>query len=467
MNNLSLIYGGVNMDNMDFNNNDNEKLNNENINPDSENPAQDTTNTEADDQNTQYQETSDTFDPVYPQDDSFSGTYNEQKNSNINFQKVPVKKRRMRRVFSYIACTLVAAMLGGVAGGAYTNYLIGRKKNYETPLSASQSNPSSIINYSAPASLISKIASDVGPAVVGVDTEVVTKGFFGQPQSGTDSGSGIIFDKKGYIVTNQHVIANGQNIVVTLPGGEKKFKAQVVGQDEISDIAVLKINAGKLDLPVATFGDSSKVRVGDLAIAIGNPMGEEFAGTVTTGIISALNRSVTINSGDAYDRNYKLIQTDAAINPGNSGGALINEKGEVIGINSIKFTSTEVEGMGFAIPINDVKGIIDQLMKNGYASHPYLGVGVVTITEDMAKQYNYPAGVGIDTVTRGSAAEAAGLKPKDIILEMDGVKVTTDTSLVNELMKHKVGDSVKLKIWRDGSTLTVPVTLGEKKTQSN
>lgn len=389
--------------------------------------------------------------------------YSEQKNATINIQSIPVKRKWFRKVMPFIACTVVSALIGGIAGGAYTNYLIGKNKTYDTPITISQSGSTNQVSYTPPTSLIAKIAAEVGPSIVGVDTEVVSKGFFGQKQVAQGSGSGIIFDKRGYIVTNQHVIDGGQKIYVTLPG-KQKLAAQLVGQDRISDIAVLKVNAD--NLPVAKFGDSSTVRVGDLAIAIGNPLGEEYAGTVTSGIISALNRTLDINEGE-YSRRYKLIQTDAAINPGNSGGALINENGEIIGINSIKFADNEIEGMGFAIPINDVKTIVDQLMKNGYVSRPYLGVSVATITEDMAKEYKCPAGVGVYTVERGSAAEAAGLMPGDVILDIDGVKLSTNEELINELMKHKVGDSVKLKIWRDGSEITVPVVLGENKNSAN
>lgn len=390
----------------------------------------------------------------------------DQRNGYINIQSVPVKKHKFRRAIPMIACTLVAAILGGVAGGAYVNNMVDKNANaYQTPVTISQSTGgnTNTVSYTPPTSLIAKIAAEVGPAIVGVDTQVVAQGFFGQQQVAQDSGSGIIFDKRGYIVTNQHVIDGAKGITVTLPGS-KKYPAQVIGQDTTSDLAVLKINAD--NLPVAKFGDSSKVRVGDLAIAIGNPMGESFAGSVTSGIISALNRTINMNDGGTT-RRYKLIQTDAAINPGNSGGALINENGEVIGINSIKFVDAKVEGMNFAIPINDAKTVIDQLLNNGYVSRPWLGVNVITVSEDEAKQINMPAGVGVEQVIKGSGAEAAGIKPRDIILAIDDLKVATSDELINELQKHKVGDSVKLKIWRDGKELTLSVTLGENKVQSN
>lgn len=387
------------------------------------------------------------------------------KNGCINIQSVPVKKHRVRKVMPFIACTLVSAILGGAAGGALVNYYMVQKDIYTTPITISQSNPSnSPVSYTPSNSLIARIAAEVGPSIVGVDTQVVTQGPFGSQQVNQGSGSGIIFDKRGYIITNQHVIDGSQNITVTLPGGKKYEKVQVVGQDKTSDLAVLKITAD--NLPVAKFGVSSNIRVGDLAIAIGNPMGEEFAGSVTSGIVSALNRSITMDDGDT-SRRYKLIQTDAAINPGNSGGALINENGEIIGINTIKFIDSKVEGMGFAIPIDEAKTVIDQLINNGYVSRPYLGISAMTVTEDMAKEYNYPTGVAIDKVIGPSAAETAGLKPKDIITEIDSVKTPNYDVLLAELWKHKVGDIVKLTVWRDGSTITLPVTLGENKSQTN
>ena len=382
-----------------------------------------------------------------------------QKNGCINIQNIPVRKNKFKKMVPFVGLMLISAMIGGVAGGFYVNYLIGRN-TYTSPItsSTSQTNPIKASNDSTSNSLIARIAEEDGPTVVGISTKGVSQGVFGDKKVSVGTGSGIIFNKKGLIVTNQHVINGGNDITVTLPGG-KPFKAQIIGSDPSSDIAVLKIDAD--NLPVAIFGDSSKLRVGDLAVAIGNPMGEEYAGSVTSGIISALNRKMNVVDGE-YSRRYKLIQTDAAINPGNSGGALINENGEVIGINTIKYIGDKVEGMGFAIPINEVKAIVDQLLKNGYVSRPELGVAVITITEDMAKEYKSQTGAGIETVTKGSAAETAGLKPKDVITQVDGVKIASNDDLINELDKHKVGDPVKVTIWREGQILTLPVTLGEK-----
>ncbi|KPU42788.1 serine protease Do-like HtrB [Oxobacter pfennigii] len=389
--------------------------------------------------------------------------YPLQRNGSINIQNVPVRKRRFKNLAPFIASMLVSAILGGIAGGAFVNYMFDRQP-LTTPLTSSinQEIPKTV-NYEPPSSLIAKIAEEVGPAIVGISTTGVAQNIFGQSKV-TGTGSGIIFDRKGYIITNQHVIDGGKEVTVTLAGGEKSFKAQVIGSDARSDLAVLKIEAD--NLPTAKLGDSDKVRVGDLAIAIGNPLGEEYAGTVTSGIISATNRKMSINDGE-YDRRYKLIQTDAAINPGNSGGALINESGEVIGINTIKFIDADVEGMGFAIPVNEAKPIIDELMQNGYISRAQLGVVVVTITEDIAKEYNQPVGAGIEEVTSGGAAEAAGFKPKDIITEVNGVKIKSNEDLISELEKYKPGNSINVTVWREGKYMTIAVTLGEQRRQTS
>ncbi len=369
----------------------------------------------------------------------------------IKIHNVPVKKKRFKKMAPFIAAMLISALLGGVAGGAIVSSQIN-KTAYSSPITSS-TNQSKTVSYSS-SSLISKIAEEAGPAIVGVDTKAITQDIFGDREV-EGSGSGIIFDSKGYIVTNEHVIGNSKDIFVTLPG-RKPVKAQVVGADKRTDIAVIKINES--NLPVAVFGDSSKVKVGDLAIAIGNPMGEEYAGSVTSGIISALSRNMVVDG-----KRYKLIQTDAAINPGNSGGALLNERGEVVGINTIKISSSKVEGMGFAIPINEVKPIVEQLMKNGYVSRPYLGIYFFDVTDSMIKDYKLVPGVVIDKVDSGSAAESAGLKPRDIITEVDGNKIKSSDELYDCIQSHKVGDSIKVKVWRDGSTLTIPVTLGDSK----
>lgn len=309
---------------------------------------------------------------------------------------------------------------------------------------------------------IPQIAEKVGPSVVGVINKTVVEPqryydpfsgryyYYGTGSNGETveqgSGSGIIFQDNGYIVTNQHVIDGASEISVILNTGEE-FAAELIGQDTKTDLAVLKIDPKNTKLTAATLGDSTTVRVGETAVAIGNPMGQEFSGSVTAGIISAVNRTMTIEN-----RTYNLLQTDAAINSGNSGGALINQYGEVIGINSVKLSTTGVEGMGFAIAISEAKPIIDDLMASGYVTgRPLVGISI--------KDTGY--GLFIASVSEGSGAEEAGLKPYDMILEADGQKVSS-TEEINKIRDtKKAGDYMNFKILRDGETLEVQVRLME------
>lgn len=309
---------------------------------------------------------------------------------------------------------------------------------------------------------IPQIAEKVGPSVVGVINKTVVEPqryydpfsgryyYYGTSSNGETveqgSGSGIIFQDNGYIVTNQHVIDGASEISVILNTGEE-FAAELIGQDTKTDLAVLKIDPKNTKLTAATLGDSTTVQVGETAVAIGNPMGQEFSGSVTAGIISAVNRTMSIEN-----RTYNLLQTDAAINSGNSGGALINQYGEVIGINSVKLSTTGVEGMGFAIAISEAKPIIDDLMASGYVTgRPLVGISI--------KDTGY--GLFIASVSEGSGAEEAGLKPYDMILEADGQKVSS-TEEINKIRDtKKAGDYMNFKILRDGETLEVQVRLME------
>jgi serine protease Do len=294
------------------------------------------------------------------------------------------------------------------------------------------------------------IAQEVGPAVVGV-TNVRTGRF---AFNRTSSGSGVIFDQRGYIVTNYHVIEGAQEIAVTLDA-ERSYQAKLVGADRSTDLAVLKIDA--LNLPVAVFGDSTNLKVGELAVAIGNPLGAEFARSVTAGVISALNREIQIE-----DIRLTLIQTDAAINPGNSGGALVNARGEVIGINSVKIATAQVEGMGFSIPISDAKPIIDELINKGYVSRPFLGIVGQVINEQQAQWYDLPIGIFITDVQPGGPAQQAGIRPEDVLLEMNNKPIKDFEALKKELDRLRVGDKVSVKLWRKGEQRVVEVTLGER-----
>jgi len=386
---------------------------------------------------------------------------NDLENSKKSLGKM-VKRFRRRMLVSFVTVALIAALIGGgiVAGiMEYTN--LGQKTqviNRYLPLSSNNSN----------ANLITDIAKIVSPSVVGIDTSVSYSNGFRSAFISEGSGSGIIIDTNGYIVTNNHVVDGASNITVSLSDG-RKFSAQLIGKDSKTDLAVLKINA--TNLTAAKLGDSSKLEVGDLAVAIGNLLGESFAGTVTSGIISGLNRNIQSDYGAV-----NLIQTDAAINPGNSGGPLVNSNGEVIGITSVKLTSTDssdtqdqfgmyqsqstpVEGMGFAIPINEAKPIIDELIKHGYVERPMMGVSVQEVTQQDAAQYNIPVGLYIAQVQQGSGADEAGLQAGDVIIAVDGTKVETFDALQSIIAKHKVGDTVTVTFWRNGRTLSTKVKL--------
>lgn len=292
---------------------------------------------------------------------------------------------------------------------------------------------------------VSEINDKVSPCVVGIQSKGSLGGFLGE-DADIGSGSGVIISRDGYIVTNNHVIENASKLVVLLSDGSE-YTASVVGADSQTDLAVLKITAE--NLPTAVLGNSNAVKVGELAVAIGNPMGQELAGSVTVGVISAVNRNLNVQG-----RNFNLLQTDAAINPGNSGGALVNCYGEVIGINTVKVSSTSVEGIGFAIPIDDAKPIVDELINNGQVT----GRPLIGITGSDA-----PYGVVVETVDPDSAADNAGIKKGDLIIKFDG-EVVTSVNKINELKsKHKAGDSVKVTIYRDGELNDVTLVLGEQK----
>ena len=298
-------------------------------------------------------------------------------------------------------------------------------------------------------------AKKVSPAVVGITTKVYNRDMFNRKVLvGEGVGSGVIFDKAGYIVTNNHVVGTAKTVIVSLADGQST-EGTVVGRDEKTDLAVVKI---KMDnLPVAEFGDSDSLQVGEPAIAIGNPLGLEFQGTVTVGVISSLNRTI-----GAEGQSMKLIQTDAAINPGNSGGALVDADGKVIGINSAKISKEGVEGLGFAIPINAARPILQDLIKNGKVVRPYLGL--YGLDQQMAARFGMKlnvAGIYVYKVAAGGPLDQAGLHHGDVILKLDGTDVKDFSALQSVMDKHNVGDSVSLDDTRNGSAHEVTVVRQE------
>lgn len=285
--------------------------------------------------------------------------------------------------------------------------------------------------------------------------------FFGpapdQPQRG--SGSGVIVSPDGYILTNNHVVEGGVNgtVKVNLNDG-REFDAKVIGRDSLTDLAVIKVEAS--DLPTATFGNSDDLKVGSLVLAVGNPLGLNY--TVTQGIVSALGRGqLNLNGGNGYGVE-DFIQTDAAINPGNSGGGLFNLKGELIGINSAIATRTGYyQGYGFAIPINLARAVAEDLIEDGRVNRGYIGVTIRSMDSKLARALGVPQGQGVlvSDIVKGGAGEAAGIKPNDVILEVDGQTVNTSNHLQSIVARRRAGDDVKLKIFRDGSTIEKTIRL--------
>ena len=297
-----------------------------------------------------------------------------------------------------------------------------------------------------------EIASKVGPATVSILAEVSIGGANGSQQVAEASGSGFIVSADGYIVTNNHVIEGATAAKVIVAGEKDPIDAVIVGTDATTDIAVLKID--RTNLPFVTLGDSDSLQVGELAVAIGNPFGE-LAGSVTVGVISALDREVSISNNT-----YNLLQTDASINSGNSGGPLVNSYGEVIGVTNAKVS--EGEGIGFAIPINDVKTVIEDLINNGFVTgRPVLGIGVVTVDQATADQYGWPVGAYIRQVDPNSAAQKAGLQVGDIITKIDGTDISTTEQVIAIKNSHKVGDTITMTVVRNGGTLDISLTLQE------
>ena len=330
---------------------------------------------------------------------------------------------------------------------------------------------------------ITKVVAEVKNAVVSVINKQSTSrnNLYGTQQTGGElatasEGSGVIYKNENgyaYIVTNYHVIAKSQELEVLLADGTRE-KAELVGSDQWTDLAVIRIANTNVST-VAEFANSDDVEVGQTAIAIGSPLGSEFATSVTQGIVSATNRAVATDvDGDGQeDWVVTAIQTDAAINPGNSGGALINSAGQVIGINSMKISKSSVEGMGFAIPSNEVVSIIKQLEENGKITRPALGISMVNLTSvntRVIQQMNLPAdvksGVVIAEVDSKGSAKAAGLQAYDVIVEMDGQKIEGIQNLRKVLYSHKVGDKMEVTYYRNGQKQTTTISLTETNSPS-
>lgn len=425
----------------------------------------------------------------------------------------PNKKPKKKHTGLKVAAFVLAMVL--VSGGSIGVYEGIRSSNADNSSSIVASNDSSAAESSTGDSSSSKksdssqswiqlastngsmsvadIVKKVTPSVVGVQSTFSSSngsnnnpmngygGFFGYGSQGnngsqgmTGVGTGIIMSKDGYIVTNAHVIYDDEygygeasSVQIQMSDEETIYDARIVAYDKEADIAVLKIDAD--NLTPAEFGDSSSCEVGEMVVAIGNPLGLQFQNTVTCGIISALDRKVTIN-----DNTMTLIQTDTAINNGNSGGPLINSSGQVIGINSAKMSSTysgeaTVEGIGFAIPMSEAKSIVDDLINYGYVTgRPQLGISCQDVTEAVSQAYNIPVGAYIFSVTAGGAADQAGLQPGDVITGIQDQTISTTEELNAVKNQYKAGDTITLTYVRAGETKKVDVTLAEvQQTENN
>ena len=381
------------------------------------------------------------------------------------FSVKPPKQKKAKKKGKYgagvvVAASLLAAVIGAGSGIAAVT-LTSRGNNTSTPITSNVSGSNVNINIDETAeSVVEAVAEKVTPSVVGIRTTTSVRSFFGGSNESTGEGSGVVYSADGYIITNYHVISgavtnkSGSKVeVFTDTLDSKSYEATVVGYNISTDLAVIKIDAKGLT-PVE-FSDSSKLKVGQYVITVGNPGGLEFMDSVTYGVISGLNRVVSSDSG------VKLIQTDAAINPGNSGGALVNTKGQLVGINSSKIVSEEFEGMGFAIPSNTVAEICKSIIEKQNDPEPYIGVTISEkYTASVLKYYGYPSGAVISSVADGSPADSAGLAKGDIITEFDGTEITEYNMFDSLLQKCKPDDKVNIKIYRNGRYYTTTVTVG-------
>ncbi len=373
-------------------------------------------------------------------------------------------ERKQRSIISTILLSMISALLGGLIAVVLvpsiypeTDVLQGGnniilQQGQAPPLTSSgEKEESPVIN----------IASTVGPAVVGVANFQYGGNIFGGGGlTEVGSGSGFIVDaNNGYIVTNNHVVEGAEQIMISLIDG-RDVPGTLVGGDPRTDLAVVKIEDTN-DLTAVQLGDSDELRVGESVVAIGNPGGQEFARTVTTGVISATDRFLMLQ-GEA---SFSLIQTDAAINPGNSGGPLVNYSGQVIGINSAKNNTPGFEGMGFAIPITDALPTIQQIIEKGFVSHPALQVNIDDrYSPEYASYRGWPAGCYIAKVERSGAADKAGLQAGDIITAVNGVEIRNSLELTHELFKHKPGDRITVSYFRADEHYTTETILGEIRT---
>ena len=373
----------------------------------------------------------------------------------------PVKKNRVGMKLTALA--LCCALLGGAVGGGIVWGVSNSGEEDSTTINVSDRTVSQVavnkVDGQTEMSDAEVYAANVNSVVSINVTGTSGTNWFGQPVQTASAGSGFILTSDGYIVTNYHVVGDAQTIQVTLYSGDT-YDAQYVGGDEDYDIAVIKIEA--TDLPAVTLGNSENLNVGDHVLAIGNPLGE-LTFSMSGGMVSSVNRTINVDGTP-----FNMIQTDTSINPGNSGGPLLNSYGEVVGIVSAKYSSygtsgESVEGLGFAIPINDVISMIQDIMTNGYVSNKaYLGATIGTLTSSMAQQYRYDISQGafVYSVEDGSPAAQAGLQLGDVITAIDGTEIASLDDLTAAKKSYSAGDTSTLTVYRQGETVTLELTWG-------
>ena len=397
--------------------------------------------------------------------------YEEQENENagesVYRYTPPVDIKPQWTGKKIVALTLVCSLFGGVvgAGGMYlASNLLSEPEpqtsnNTATVLQSNRENATIDITQIDTGKLMTQAevyAANVN-STVGITTSITTN-FWGYQTTSAASGSGFVFSKDGYILTNFHVVEDSDSITVSLYDGTT-YDAKLIGYDESNDVAVLKVEAENLT-PVV-LGNSDQVNVGDSVIAIGNPLGE-LTFSLTSGAISAKDREITMSTGATM----RLMQTDCAINSGNSGGALFNLYGEVIGITNAKYSGgsssgASIDNIGFAIPINKARSIAESIIEKGYVSKPYIGVSVTTVSTE-TQSYGLPQGAAVKTIAKDSPAEQAGLKTNDIITHINGQAITGSSELVSMVNNAAVGDTFTLTVYRKGSTLEMTLTVGEQ-----
>lgn len=384
----------------------------------------------------------------------------------INLEKTPKKESffSLRNVLAILLILSVSAFFFGLGLGAARIFWGNESQESQLTSAALPQTEEKVLDYSQAGGNISFIFDEVSPSVVSIRNTLILRDFLFNNVQRTSQGSGVIIEETPevyYIITNYHVVQNAAQTTVIF-NEHTEAEAFMVGQDEDSDIAILSVSKNLIpqemmsQIKVATLGDSELLRVGERILAIGSPLG--FKNTVTDGIISGLQRSLSF-----ADRRLSLIQTNAAINPGNSGGALVNMRGEVIGINTAKIAGTQVEGLAFAIPINQVKQVYAEIMEKGYVSRPFLGIIGSDLSREAASTYEFELGVLVRGVIENSAASEAGIREGDVIISFGGNRITQMEELISAIMETKVGETLSVVIVREGKErLELSVTMKER-----